>query len=129
MKNNLFSAVLILICFASFGQDVKEIASNTLNATVAIFMQDNSNQLKSLGSGVILDDNLIVTNFHVIDGSYNGYIKLNNSNNQLKIDGYVNIDKTNDLALIKVSGVISKGIQINKSALAIGESVYASGNP
>lgn len=129
MKNNLLTAGLLLFSLASFGQDAKEIASKTLNATVAIFIQDNSNQLKSLGSGVIIDDNLIVTNFHVVDGSYNGYIKLNNSDNQLKIEGFVNIDSKNDLALIKVSGVTSKGIQINKSMVAIGESVYASGNP
>src|SRR5690606_28212725 len=115
--------------FMTFGQNIKEIASNTLSATVAIFMQDNSNQLKSLGSGVIVGDNLIVTNYHVIDGAYNGYIKIHNSDTQFKIDGYVNLDLDNDLALLYVSGVPSKNILINDTPVEVGESVYASGNP
>ena len=113
----------------SVGQNAKEIAAKTLGATVAIFMQDNSNQLKSLGSGVIVDDNLIVTNFHVVDDSYNGYIRMHNSDTPYKIDGYINIDSKNDLALLKVTGVSSKGIQTSNAIVEVGETVYASGNP
>lgn len=123
-------AFLLYITSGVNGQNAKEIAAKTLNSTVSIFMTDNSSQLKSLGSGVIIGDNLIVTNYHVIDGAYSGYIKLNKSDTQLKIDGYLNIDIKNDLALLKVSGnEVRNIIALNEGEIEVGEDVYAAGNP
>ena len=127
-----FLTVLLLTFLLTteiWSQNVKEIASKTLISTVSIFMLDNSNQIKSLGSGVIISDNLIVTNYHVIDGAYSGYIKLNKSDTQYKIDGFVNLDPKNDLALLRISGIHSNPIELNEEDIEVGEAVYAAGNP
>ena len=117
------------VCTSTLGQNVKEIATQTLNSTVSIFMLDNSSQLKSLGSGVIVAENQIVTNYHVIDGAYSGYIKLNKEDSQYKIEGILNLDVKNDLALLKVSEINSRRIELNESEVEVGESIYAAGNP
>lgn len=126
-----FALVIFMFQFAFplIGQNVKEIASKTLSSTVSIFMMDNSSQLKSLGSGVIVGDNLIVTNYHVVDGAYSGYVKLNKSDTQFKIDGYLNLDTKNDLVLLKISGINANQITLSDREIEVGEDIYAAGNP
>lgn len=113
----------------TIGQNIKEVANRTLSSTVSIFMLDNSSQIKSLGSGVVVAENLIVTNYHVIDGAYSGYIKLNKSDVQYKIEGILNLDAKNDLALLKVSEINTPKIELIESEIEVGESIYAAGNP
>lgn len=112
-----------------FCQNIQQIASRTLNGTVSIYLLDKSNQMKSMASGAIISENLIVTNFHVIDGAYSGYIKINNTGNKLSIIGYTAIDIVNDLALLKVENTPYTGLKLNTNPVQIGDNIYVAGNP
>jgi len=107
--------------------DPKIVSKYILTKTVSITMQDKYKQTVSCGSGFILDTGLVVTNKHVIENATYGFIDL--KGNKHKIEGYVAIDKTNDLVILKVPSVIEQGIMQNSGELATGEKVYVAGNP
>lgn len=105
------------------------VAEITLSATVAITMQDKNGQDLALGSGVIVGKGLIVTNLHVIAGSSFGYVQLPDSKTKHQIDGYLAIDKVNDLALLQVPTIESAPLTMQTELPKIGEKIYAAGNP
>lgn len=84
---------------------------------------------KAAGSGVIISsDGYIVTNNHVVDGTDEINVKLND-NREFKAR-IIGTDKTTDLALIKVEGTNLPAITIGSSEnLKLGEWVLAVGNP
>jgi S1-C subfamily serine protease len=108
------------------------------NSVVQVTDADNSNELGTrLGSGFVYDNNgHVITNYHVVvPGS-------NNNNNELQVsflDGnvysadLVGFDQFADLAVIKVKNITSDKLTplplSNSSALRIGETVVAIGNP
>ena len=81
------------------------------------------------GSGVILTaDGYIVTNNHVVEGADELLVKLND-NREFKAR-IIGLDKTTDLALIKVEAKDLPAIKVGSSeALKLGEWVLAIGNP
>lgn len=107
-------------------------------SVVQVTEVDNSNELGSrLGSGFVYDNNgHVITNYHVVvPGS-------NNNNDELQVsflDGnvysadLVGFDQFADLAVIKVKNITSDKLTplplANSSALRIGETVVAIGNP
>ena len=105
------------------------IADLTLKSTVAITMQDKNRQSFSLGSGVIIDEGIIVTNLHVIAGAAFGHVQLPNSERKYIIEGYIAIDKFNDIAILSVPSIRENMIKINADIPKIGEKIFAAGNP
>lgn len=107
-------------------------------SVVQVTEVDNSNEIGSrLGSGFVYDNNgHVITNYHVVvPGS-------NNNNDELQVsflDGNVysadliGFDQFADLAVIKVKNITSDKLTplplANSSALRIGETVVAIGNP
>lgn len=107
-------------------------------SVVQVTEVDNSNEIGSrLGSGFVYDNNgHVITNYHVVvPGS-------NNNNDELQVsflDGnvysadLVGFDQFADLAVIKVKNITSDKLTplplANSSALRIGETVVAIGNP
>lgn len=107
-------------------------------SVVQVTEVDNSNELGlRLGSGFVYDNNgHVITNYHVVvPGS-------NNNNDELQVsflDGnvysadLVGFDQFADLAVIKVKNITSDKLTplplANSSALRIGETVVAIGNP
>jgi len=86
-------------------------------------------QIQGLGSGVIVDEEgNIVTNAHVVEGATK--IKVTLPDNR-QLDGeLVDIDRTRDLALIKVKSKDLPYVSLGKSDdLMIGEWCIAFGNP
>lgn len=81
------------------------------------------------GSGVILsDDGYIVTNNHVVEGADELQVKLND-NREFKAR-IIGLDKTTDLALIKIEAKNLPAIRVASSEnLKLGEWVLAIGNP
>ena len=84
----------------------------------------------SLGSGVIIDaEGFILTNAHVIQPG--GQIRVQLSTGESQLASLVNLDPTNDVALLKISGheqlpVARLG---TSSDIMVGETVLAIGNP
>ncbi|MCG8701675.1 MAG: trypsin-like peptidase domain-containing protein, partial [Bacteroidales bacterium] len=101
------------------------------NPILDFFYNDGTNrqEVVGFGSGVIIsDDGYIVTNNHVIDGSSQVSVTLNDKR---EFDAeIIGTDPSTDLALLKVKG---EGFQYvewgNSDALKVGEWVLAVGNP
>ncbi len=130
MKKNLLILIVLLSTLFAFGQSATEIAKNAIESTVSIVALDNTSQPLGFGSGFIIDDELIATNVHVIEGCSSSYVLVNGQQKKFKVDGYLSIDKANDLVILKVSGLKQKSMILNQGNLPeIGEKIYAIGNP
>ena len=128
----IIPVIVLVFCTISTvpAQTVPQIAEKALAATVYLEMQDSNGLPLGFGSGFFVRDNLIATNYHVIEGAARGTAKLVGQFSTYTIEGVTATDKTNDLALLKVtvSGInpLSLG---NSSDVKIGETVYVAGNP
>ena len=82
------------------------------------------------GSGFVLDKaGHVLTNFHVIEGANRG-IEVKLSNKRSYKATVVGTDKVHDLALLKIDAPdLQPVILADSSQLAVGENVYAIGNP
>ena len=82
------------------------------------------------GSGFVLDKaGHVLTNFHVIEGANRG-IEVKLSNKRSFKATVVGTDKVHDLALLKIDAPdLQPVILADSSQLAVGEKVYAIGNP
>jgi len=123
MKQVLLLSTLFIWGTIAFAQDATQIYKNTVNSTVTI-ETDNS-----LGSGFFVADNIIATNYHVIEGASFAYCYTNNSSTKFKIEGYLAADKSVDLILLKVSGLNRTAIKMASASITPGQKIYALGSP
>jgi uncharacterized protein (TIGR02145 family) len=123
MKRILFLLILLCSFISVFAQDATVIYKNTVNSTVTIETYDG------LGSGFFVAENIIATNYHVIKGDTEAYCYTNNSDTKYKIEGYVAVDTSVDLILLKVSGLKRTPIRISTTPVEIGQKVYVIGSP
>ena len=124
--------ILLLFCTLSIttAQTVPEIAEKALAATVYLEMQDSNSVMLGFGSGFFVRQNLIATNYHVIEGAAHGTAKLVGKHTTYTIEGVTATDKTNDLAILKVTAYGIKPLLLgNSDDVKIGETVYVAGNP
>ena len=124
--------IVLIFCTIStaLAQTAPQIAEKTLAATVYLEMQDSKGLLLGFGSGFFVRDNLIATNYHVIEGAARGTAKLVGKFTTYTIEGVTATDKTNDLALLKVTAPGIKPLPLgNSTDVKIGETVYVAGNP
>ena len=128
----ILPVIVLVFCRISTvsAQTAPEIAEKALAATVYLEMQDSKGVPLGFGSGFFVGDNLIATNYHVIEGAARGSAKLVGQFSTYTIEGVTATDKTNDLALLKVtvSGINPLPLG-NSSDVKIGETVYVTGNP
>lgn len=110
--------------------NTETVATKSLKSTVMVIMEDNNHQELAYGSGVIIDDNKIVTNRHVIENAYFGKVKKYGSDVTYSIKQVLAIDNSNDLAILEVSN-LRKEVEISFDTIKpnIGKKVYAVGNP
>ena len=108
----------------------EDIAEKALAATVYLEMKDTNGKTLGIGSGFFVKPNIIATNYHVIEGAAKGTAKLVGKFTRYKIEGVTATDKTNDLALLKVTAYGIKPLSLGDSdKVRIGETVYVAGNP
>ena len=128
----IIPVIVLIFCTISRvpAQTAPQIAEKALAATVYLEMQDSNGVPLGFGSGFFVGDNLIATNYHVIEGAARGTAKLVDQFITYTIEGVTATDKTNDLALLKVtmSGINPLPLG-NSSDVKIGETVYVAGNP
>ena len=128
IKRTIF--LLLLVPLTIFGQTATEIAKTGIKSTVSIVALDKISQPLGYGSGFIIDNETIVTNVHVIEGSSSAYVLLNGQEKKYSVSGYVAIDKANDLVILKVSGLYGAALTLGSETFPeIGEKIYAVGNP
>lgn len=129
-KNTLLLLTVLFAGLTGHGQTATEIAKTGIKSTVSIVALDKISQPLGYGSGFIIDDETIATNVHVIEGSNSAYVLLNGQEKKYTVDGYVAIDKTNDLVILKVSGLYGDKLTLGSETIPeIGEKIYAVGNP
>ncbi len=108
----------------------RQIAQQTLPSTVLLVMSNSSTEEAKSGSGFFIAEDIVVTNFHVIKETTEGYAKIYGQDKIYEILGVVGIDEKNDLALVKIKGIKGKPLKLNADdSTAIGDEVFAVGNP
>ena len=128
----ILPVIVLIFCTISSvsAQTAPQIAEKALAATVYLEMQDSKGVPLGFGSGFFVGDNLIATNYHVIEGAARGSAKLVGQSSTYTIEGVTATDQTNDLALLKVTMSGIKPLPLgNSSNVKIGETVYVAGNP
>ena len=128
----IIPVIVLVFCTISRvpAQTAPQIAEKALAATVYLEMQDSKGVPLGFGSGFFVGDNLIATNYHVIEGAARGRAKLVGQFSTYTIEGVTATDQTNDLALLKVTMSGIKPLPLgNSSDVKIGETVYVAGNP
>lgn len=122
--------LLLLFPLTIFGQTATEIAKSGIKATVSVVAFGKISQPLGFGSGFIIDDETIVTNVHVIEGCHSAYVLLNGQEKKISVNGYLTIDKANDLVILMVAGLFGSKLNLgNETFPEIGEKIYAVGNP
>ena len=111
-------------------QTIEQIAEKALAATVYLEMQDSTGEIIGIGSGFFVQQDLIATNYHVIEGAARGTAKLVGKYSKYTIEGVTATDKDNDLVLLKVSAFGIKPLPLgNSDRVKIGTQVYVVGSP
>lgn len=121
--------VISLQCAVSFAQDAREVARKVLPSVVVVTTYDSSGRNLTLGSGFFVTENIVVTNFHVIDGASDADIKVVGESKLHRVTGVVAVSKERDLVLLQVSDVRGAPLALSTTPPEIGEEVYALGNP
>ena len=112
-----------------------EIYNKMIDSSVGLLIYNSQNSLESEGSGVIFaEDNsgeytYIVTCAHVIADTSGGIIAHLNSGDEYAAE-VVGYDTRTDIGVIKIKASGLKSAEIgDSSAISVGDSVYAIGNP
>ena len=101
----------------------KEIYKKAVDATVTVETEN------SIGSGFFIDSNVVVTNFHVIKGAKQAFIKTNNSSVKYEVLGHLGIDEINDLVLLQINYNSTSKLSIRESESEVGMKVFTIGSP
>lgn len=117
----------------SYGNEIGKVSEIVGPAVVGIVnsLTDSVTEVEGAsGSGIIFDANgYIATNYHVIEGSKNIFVKLANGRNYLKAR-IVGSDPTSDLAIIKIEAVDLPTAKFGDSSkVKVGDLAIAIGNP
>ena len=138
MKTNMRASgaplVALLLSFLTpamaLADTPREIAKRISPSVVLLVMEDASGQPLGMGSGFVVRDGIVATNMHVIEGAARGYAKLVEDKTKHDIRGIVASDAARDLVLLSVDGLKAKALGVGDSnAVAVGDAVYAVGNP
>lgn len=123
----IFLAAAIL---SAKGEPPSDIAKKAFTSTVMIVIEDDQGRPISLGSGFVISNHAIVTNMHVIEGAFQGYAKQIGSETRHKLAGILRADTIHDLAVLAVPSLSAPALPIGDSSqLAVGNTIYAVGNP
>ncbi len=130
-KNTIIFLQSLLICLNGlYAQTVQEVAQKAYESTVVIIMEDDKGNPISLGSGFFVSNKEIATNYHVIQNTVKGYVKLIGKNIRYNIESISLIDIENDLAVLQLSSGNFKALRIGDSdKVEVGQTIFAIGNP
>ena len=107
----------------------RDIARVAFKSVVLLQMDDSNGQPLSLGSGFFVSDGIIATNAHVIEGASGGMANLVGDTHTLPILGIVAVDRSADLALLKVASSAPSLALGPSTSPSVGDNVYVVGNP
>jgi S1-C subfamily serine protease len=108
----------------------QDVARRMFPKTVMITTLDQKGRPLAIGSGFVLKPGFIVSNFHVVDGSGSGFVKVVGDRGKYKILGVAAKDELRDLVILSVEGLAVDGAVLSQRPnVDVGETVFAIGNP
>lgn len=121
---------LILGLGPANGESGREIVRRSLQSVVVVTTESPGGDPLSLGTGFFVARDLIVTNFHVVDGATRVSARVVGGGERLAVDGVVAADPVHDLAVVRLFGQGASPLDLGRSdSVAVGDSVYVIGNP
>lgn len=113
----------------------EELGERVIASTVTV-LADGDGGIIGSGSGFFVERDLVVTNWHVVNGSKALRIKLTTSEETFPVEGIVGADLANDLAVLRLAPPAEGAAAIEGRALPLldevpkrGAKVYAFGSP
>ena len=131
-KHMLRCALIVSLAGAAsaFANTAAEIAKRAFASTVLVVIENGNGQPLLLASGFVVREHAIVTNMHVIERASQGFAKQIDSETKHKLEGILQADSSHDLAVLLVPSLSAPALPIGDSTkLAVGDTVYAVGNP
>ncbi|MCH7903762.1 MAG: serine protease [Armatimonadetes bacterium] len=123
----LIGLALTSLCYA---QSAREIADRTLPSVGLVTLYDSNGTPLSLGSCFVVDEGIVATNLHVIEGGATATVTFGNQSRKLRVESVLAVDEQRDLALLKVStSGLRPLIVADSSNVGTGDRIYAAGNP
>lgn len=124
------TVALLTILSVAAAQDARNVAQQVIPSTVTVILYDSSGRVIGTGSGFFVRENIIATNFHVIDGADDADIKLENSDTVYQTAGVVALDKQNDLVLLQINKIQGKPLRLSVGEpVEVGQEIFAVGSP
>lgn len=123
---SLFIAIIVpAVCFA----DAEKIFKENNQAVVVVVTYDGTGKAISQGSGfAVRRDGVIITNYHVISNAKS--IKIKVGAKSLNVVGIIDLDKGNDIAILKVNAKNLSTVKLGSlKKSSIGEKVYVISSP
>ena len=134
MRRVFFKSLLLVLVLplAAAAQDfLPELVKRIKPSAVAIEAFDSRGQTIARGSGFFVGADRIITNRHVIEGSYRAEVHLLNDK-RVPVKGVIAVDGEGDLALLQVdlpANVFVNPLPLVRRAPQEGESIVVIGNP
>ena len=111
-------------------ETVRQIATATFPSVVLLVVEDERGQPVALGSGFFVKENVIASNFHVVENAARAYAKLVGQKTKYDVTGVVGLDSKHDLVLLGVEEAKVPPLKLGDgSKVAVGDTVFAVGNP
>ena len=113
----------------------QEIADEILPSIVLLEMKDANGQPHGVGSGFFIGPCEIATNFHIVEGAYEGSAKPFGQDKRYEIEGYTALDVDNDLIILKIKDpdktIVEASVPLlgDMGGVRTGNLIYAVGNP
>lgn len=128
MKRAAILATLLVAGAARAGEDAATKVFARASASVAtVFALDEKGKLEGQGSGIAIASNRLVTNCHVVRDAHGLKVRHGKVEREAR---WLRADLQRDLCVLEVAGLDMIPARLRKSSdLAIGEQVFAVGNP
>lgn len=105
----------------------RQIYSKCAPATAEVITYDSRGLGINLGTGFFIDNGVLVTNFHVIEGSSSIQINMND-NKVYEVEKVLGYDKTKDIAVLKVNSTKNAYLTVSGRGIYTGDTIYALGS-
>lgn len=105
-----------------------DLAALLREQVVLVRVLDATGKQISLGSGIAVARDLVLTNLHVVRGGARAVV-VSAQDQELAVEGAVGWDEVNDLVVLKVKGELTPAEVGDSDLVKVGQQVVAVGNP
>ena len=111
-------------------QDARRVAEAVLPSVVLLVVEDANGQPLPQGSDFLARQGVVATSLRVMEGAHFGAAKVAGESELHEIAGVLAFDVERDIVLLSVPGVTAPVLTLaDANRVAIGDPVYAAGNP